>query len=314
MSEYNWTWIHRRMLNDRIRTEAFRDAIEKVVKPGDVVVDVGAGTGILSLFAARAGAARVYAIERSPTIEQAKAIARANGLEGRIEFVCADSSKAELPEKVDVIVSECLGNGGVEEDMLPSVLSVRDRYLKPGGVMIPAAMTAFLAPIESAEAFSFIDDFNTDVYGFDYAPMRAKAINETHLTRFTPEQMLANAEVVATFDTQTVREPYYQTSSVFRLVRDGRLHGLAGWFDSLIAEGVKIQTGPDSPRTHWYHIYYPIPVADVRKAELVRTEIAATPGANNIVWRWKVEVFRGKRALKTNSPRAAFEHTNDGQD
>ena len=78
MSEYNWTWIHRRMLNDRIRTEAFRDAIEKVVKPGDVVVDVGAGTGILSLFAARAGAARVYAIERSPTIEQAKAIARAN--------------------------------------------------------------------------------------------------------------------------------------------------------------------------------------------------------------------------------------------
>ena len=152
MSEYDWTWIHRRMLNDGIRTEAFRDAIEKTVKPGDIVADVGAGTGILSLFAARAGAARVYAIERTPTIEQAKAIAKANGVQDQIEFIWAEARKAKLPEKVDVIISEWLGHGGLDEDMFPAVLSVRDRYLKPGGVMIPATMTAFLAPIESADS------------------------------------------------------------------------------------------------------------------------------------------------------------------
>ena len=314
MSEYDWTWIHRRMLNDGIRTEAFRDAIEKTVKPGDIVADVGAGTGILSLFAARAGAARVYAIERTPTIEQAKAIAKANGMQDQIEFISTEATKAKLPEKVDVIVSEWIGNGGVEEDMFPAVLSVRDRYLKPGGVMIPATMTAFLAPIESAGAFSLIDDFKTDVYGFDYTPMRAKALDELHLTHFTPEQILAKAEVVATFDTHTVQEPYYQTSSIFTLVRDGRLHGLAGWFDSLIADGVKIQTSPDAPWTHWYHVYYPIPDAvAVRQAELVRTMIEAAPGVTNVAWRWKVEVFEGEKALKNNSPRATFEHGNDGQ-
>ena len=123
MSEYDGTWIHRQMLNDRIRTAAFRDAIEKTVKPGDMVADVGAGTGILSLFAARAGAARVYAIERTPTIEQAKAIAKANGMQDQIEFIWAEALKAKLPEKVDVIVSEWLGHGGLDEDMFPAPTS-----------------------------------------------------------------------------------------------------------------------------------------------------------------------------------------------
>jgi SAM-dependent methyltransferase len=313
MSEYDWSGIHRRMLNDSIRTEAFRQAIENTVKPGDVVADVGAGTGILSLFAARAGAARVYAIERTPTIEYAKAIAKANGFQDKIKFLWVEAPKAELGEKVDVIVSEWLGNGGVEENMLPAVMSVRDRFLKPDGVMIPGTMTAFLAPVESTDAFDFVDYFTKDVYGFDYTAMRKKSLEEQHLTRFTPEQLLAGGEVVATFDIHTVQKPFYKTTCIFTLERDGHLHGLTGWFDSVIAGDVKIRTGPNAPETHWYHVYYPIREAvPVRLGNMVRATIEAAPGETNVVWSWKIEVFDGQEALDNNAARATFSHANSG--
>ena len=313
MGEYDWSWIHRLMLSDRIRTEAFRDAIEKVVKPGDVVADVGAGTGILSLFAARAGAKRIYAIERTPIGQQAELIAQANGYGDTIVLVRDDAISTVLPENVDVVVSEWLGNGGVEEDMLPAVMSIRDRHLKPGGVMIPATMTTFLAPVESADAFAMIDEFNDDVYGFDYAPMRAKAVDEMHLTRFESENLLAEGQVVADFDIHDVQEPYYQTTCVFTVARDGTLHGLAGWFDAAIADGVMIRTGPGAPPTHWYHVYYPIPQATaVSQGEKIRTTITAMPSVVNIEWRWKIEIFGADSSPSTDKPQATFEHFSEG--
>ena len=131
------------MICDRVRTEAFERAIRAVVRPGDVVLDVGAGSGILSLFAARAGAARVYAVERTTVAVLAQDLAEANGFGEVIEVIHGDLMDIELPEKVDVIVSEWLGGFGIDEGMLTPVIVARDRWLKPGGVMIPASVTAW---------------------------------------------------------------------------------------------------------------------------------------------------------------------------
>ena len=129
--------VHRSMIGDRVRTEAFRRAIDSAVRPGDVVLDVGAGSGILSVFAARAGAARVYAVEQTSIAVFAQELAAANGVADTVQVIQADVLDIEPPERVDVIVSEWLGGFGIDEGMLPPVIVARDRWLKPGGIIDP---------------------------------------------------------------------------------------------------------------------------------------------------------------------------------
>ena len=105
--------VHRTMIRDRVRTEAFRRAIESVVRPGDVVLDVGAGSGILSLFAARAGAARVFAVERTTIAVLAQVLAAANGAADIVHVIQGDVNDVELPGRVDVI-----GGGGLVLDRI----------------------------------------------------------------------------------------------------------------------------------------------------------------------------------------------------
>ena len=125
--------VHRSMIQDRVRTDAFRAAIDTVVRPGDVVLDIGAGTGILSMFAARAGAARVYAVEQTSIAVLAQELVAANGLSDVIEVIQGDVVEIEPPEQVDVIVSEWLGGFGIDEGMLVPVIAARDRWLKRAG-------------------------------------------------------------------------------------------------------------------------------------------------------------------------------------
>src|SRR5664279_4869594 len=98
--------VHRTMIRDQVRTEAFRRAIDSVVSPGDIVLDVGAGSGILSLFAARAGAARVYAVEQTSIAVLAQQLAAANGVAEIVQVIQGDILDVEPPERVDVLVSE----------------------------------------------------------------------------------------------------------------------------------------------------------------------------------------------------------------
>ena len=123
---YRDLWNHGSMLQDEVRCKAFRDALFEVVTPDSVVLDIGAGTGILSIFAAQAGAEKVYAVERTPVAQAAREIIESNGLSDRITVIQGEMESLELPEKVDVIVSEWLGGYGVDENLLPIVIQARD--------------------------------------------------------------------------------------------------------------------------------------------------------------------------------------------
>src|SRR5260221_8415885 len=98
--------VHREMIYDEVRTSAYCQAIDEAVSPGDIVLDLGTGTGLLAMMAVRAGAEKVYAIEKTSIIGVAKANAEKMGMADKIEFIMADSRSVELPQRVDVIVSE----------------------------------------------------------------------------------------------------------------------------------------------------------------------------------------------------------------
>ena len=251
--------VHRTMICDRVRTEAFRHAIESVVRPGDVVLDVGAGTGILSMFAARAGAARVYAVERTTVAVLAQTLAVANGVGDIVQVIHGDVIDVEPPERVDVIVSEWLGGFGIDEGMLAPVIAARDRWLKPGGVMIPRSVTAWAALVHDrylGETVEFLRDNPYDVRLEGLVEMTVNEISYSgtfrHLTaddrRSEPGRLwTTDADLISLEQAQAPHE----AETLLQVRAHGTANALALWFSAELAPGISLSVGPGDPPTHW---------------------------------------------------------------
>ena len=149
MSEIDW---HREMLADLDRVNAFRTALSEAVHPGDVVLDIGTGTGLLAIFAIQLGASRVYAIEQGDIVNVAEEVVAKNGISNeQIRFLKGHSSQVELPERVDLVVAELIGSFGLEESIIPVLSDARERFLKPGGRLLPSWLDLYVAPTEEGE-------------------------------------------------------------------------------------------------------------------------------------------------------------------
>ena len=173
--------IHEEMLKDTVRTRAYQRAIEE--NPEDfkdkIVLDIGCGTGILSIFAARAGAKHVYAIENAEIALFAQEIIKKNGLSDKITVIKGKMEDVVLPEeKVDIIISEWMGYFLLYESMLDSVLWARDRYLVKGGKMLPDRATMFIAGIEDGKFKGEKKSFWDDVYGVNMSCIAPNVMRE----------------------------------------------------------------------------------------------------------------------------------------
>jgi len=163
---------HREYLSDATRLEAYRRAIHEIVRPGMTVADVGSGTGMLGLFALSAGAARLYSIEATGMIEIARAIATANGFGDRFHAVHSHSSEAELPERVDLIVSDFVGRFGFDADILEIYPDAAARLLKPEGQLLPSAIALTVAPVQRADLDAQVRFWSERRAGFDLSSAR----------------------------------------------------------------------------------------------------------------------------------------------
>ncbi|KAK9821131.1 hypothetical protein WJX81_004539, partial [Elliptochloris bilobata] len=191
---YSHWGIHEEMLKDTVRTRSYQQAIMRnaFLFKDKVVLDVGCGTGILSLFAAKAGAAHVYAVEMSGIAEQARQIVADNGYSDRITLLQAKVEEIALPvEKVDIIISEWMGYFLMYESMLDTVLFARDKWLKPGGLLLPDRCTLSVVAIEDAEYRHEKIDFWDNVYGFDMRCIKALAMQEPLVDTVDPDQVLS---------------------------------------------------------------------------------------------------------------------------
>jgi predicted RNA methylase len=291
---YSHLSLHRWMLRDRVRNEAYRKAITQAVAPGQVVLDIGAGTGILSVFAAQAGASKVYAVERTGIASVARRMMEANGVAARVQVLESDLEDIDLPEKVDVIMSEWMGGLGVDENMLAPLVMARDRWLKPGGKMIPERVTAFLAP-------AWIEDFDEDIaywrtvpHGVDMSVIAELAAHEAFMSQapLRPEDLLAAAQPLWTHDAYTCSlaeaDRAFESRLTFTTARSGKLSGLAAWFSADMSAGSVLTNAVGAPDTHWGRFLFPLTrTVDVAAGTAIEVEFrceATSPGSCEFYW------------------------------
>jgi protein arginine N-methyltransferase 1 len=285
---------HHLMLADTVRTQAYERALQAVIKPHHRVLDFGCGTGILSFFAHRAGAARVYAVDRSRFIRGAQAVARANDF-SRIEFFHGEDPA--LPTPVDVLVSEWMGHFVFNESMLEPLAQIRDRYLAPGGTMIPRRLSLHAGFVTDADFFARYEFFRRKPYGIDFSPMDECSFARTEARTLRADQVAPTVIDLATLDMQTCSDTPACLAGSAVLPARTTAYGLVGWFDADLAEGVSFGTGPFSPKTHWKQIGFPLRDPFIIEAgEPVHIEIDPVAVEDDRRhWRWRVR--QGERTM-----------------
>lgn len=281
---------HRAYLSDPVRVHAYERAIAATVRRGDVVVDLGAGTGILGLLACRAGAARVYAIEADGMIEIARALARANGVADRIVFLMQHSSEVVLPEPVDVVAGDLIGRMGFEAGLFEAYAHAR-RWLKPGARVMPAAVTICASPVEHAAAHADVEFWQQPVAGFDVRAVLPWARNTGYPRAIDRAQLLADRAASATFS-PIADGAVLKVRDTLRVTRPGMLHGIAGWFSAELAHGVAMTNAPGAAaRINRRNVFLPLdPVVPVAPDDEVTIDIRIRPV--DLIVTWTVAVTR----------------------
>ena len=303
---------HRQYLADRARIASFRQAIRDVVRPGHVVLDLGAGTGILGLLACQAGATRVYSIDEGGMIELARGICRANGLQDRVVFIKGLSTRVDLPEKVDLIVSDQIGRFGFEAGLLEYFDDARTRFLKPDGVMIPSRVDLCVAPVEYAEMSRQVEFWDDSPAGFDFRPARSIAVNTGYPVKFRPEHLVGDPVVLASLDLSlTSTAPLNLEASVVAN-RTGSLHGIGGWFSAQLSDSVIMSNSPLTAHPiNRMNVFFPIdrPVT-LEKGDRVQITMHIVP--TELIVTWKVDVWGNtdnRQGQERCTRKAQFRHS-----
>lgn len=251
--------IHEEMLKDVVRTKTYQNVIyqNQFLFKDKIVLDVGAGTGILSLFCAKAGAQHVYAVECSDMADMAKEIVEANGFSNVITVLKGKIEELELPvPKVDIIISEWMGYFLLFENMLNTVLYARDKWLVDDGVLLPDKASLYLTAIEDAEYKEDKIEFWNNVYGFDMSCIKKQAMMEPLVDTVDQNQIVTNSQLLKTMDISKMTPGDASFTAPFKLVaeRDDFIHALVAYFDVSFTKCHKLMgfsTGPRSRSTHW---------------------------------------------------------------
>ncbi|XP_040383767.1 probable protein arginine N-methyltransferase 1 isoform X1 [Oryza brachyantha] len=318
---YSHFGIHEEMLKDVVRTKSYQNVITQnsFLFKDKVVLDVGAGTGILSLFCAKAGAKHVYAIECSQMADMAKEIVKANGYSDVITVIKGKVEEIELPvPKVDVIISEWMGYFLLFENMLNTVLYARDKWLADGGVVLPDKASLHLTAIEDAEYKEDKIEFWNNVYGFDMRCIKKQAMMEPLVDTVDANQIVTNCQLLKVpkhsnitiflaflcshfrlnllpifpciFQTMDISKMTPGDASFtvpFKLVaeRNDYIHALVAYFNVSFTKCHKMMgfsTGPRSKATHWKQtVLYLEDVITICEGETLTGSMTVTPNKKN---------------------------------
>ncbi|WP_170287252.1 50S ribosomal protein L11 methyltransferase [Halioglobus maricola] len=274
---------HHSMVFDRVRNAAYAKAMENIITSESRVMDLGAGLGILGLMAAKLGAAEVHLVEPAIPENLTAELARHNGLE---QVTCHEATGEALnPDiEVDVILSVFTGNFLLTEDLLPSLFRARDKFLAPGGKLIPDRARMVVVPVSAP------DEYNKQVKRWDeasayftekqlppvdFGPIGAFARNTVYYNAADAfaAKPLANERILEELDLYTATEAACDARVDAVITEGGVCHGWLGWFDARMGEDW-LSTGPQAPATHWSLAFMPLaqPI-EVKRGDNISLEL-----------------------------------------
>jgi predicted RNA methylase len=270
---YDAAQIHVAMLNDRKRTDSYLKAISEVVRPGDVVVEIGTGTGVLAVGAARAGARKVYAIESSGIGEMAKAVFAANGLADRITLINGWSTQVDLPERADVLISEMIGDEPLGERVIEVTTDAVKRLLKPGARLIPNHLKVCGVPVTIPDEVIMKHSFTHKSvhewqrsYGITFNPLAEIVRKEPYMFKIKAYKardwkQLSGSVILTEIDFDTHKDLRVGSEQTVYGTASGELNGFVMFFELSLSPRIKLSTHPDSieESNHWQTVAWILP-------------------------------------------------------
>jgi type I protein arginine methyltransferase len=290
---------HEKMLADTQRIEAYREGLRKHVKPGDVVFDLGTGTGILSLLASRSRPKVIYAIEHSSFISVAEEIATRNKVDC-IKFVRSNSRDFVPPERGDVIIHEQMGQLIFGENMIENLLDLKARALKPGGKILPGLFKLFIEPVVLKEQYRVPFVWEIPGLGFDFGHLKENPqmgdfktprYHLRDITNFEVQAFLGRPQPLLEFDMNKItgEADIPRSFEVSRtLVREGQVDGLLVYFEAGFDESVGLSTSPLERQTNWKNVLFRMPARKVQSGDTLNYRVAL-PDLRDFAT-WKVEI------------------------
>ena len=280
------------MAADPIRMDAYARAIARAVKPGSVVLDLGCGTGIFTLLALRAGAARVHAVDVNPAIFLLPEIAKENGVADRVVIHHGSSLDLEPPEQVDVVVSDMRATSPLHGDHITAVRDARSRWLKPGGTMIPLRDRLFVAAVESFPLSSSLARGweGLETFGFAATAARTSVLNTVHDDRsasLIASDVITTSAPWAVLDYATAEEGSLAGTVDLANTRGGTAHGLAVWFEATVHEDISYQTAPGWALAY-ARCFLPL-LRPVRLNERDTLRVTLRAGTRGDRWAWDTQ-------------------------
>ncbi len=295
------------MIENAPRMRAYAEAIAETVRPGARVVDLGAGTGVCTLLALRAGAAHVTAIDTNPAVKLVPRLCADNGFPAeRITALVSDAQRVELSERADVLLADLRGVMPLYGKNLAIVHDAARRFLKPEGILVPAEDTLYAALVEAPETYrAATGPFGDRPLDFDMRSVLEATAVGFHHDRKAPMAascVLSNAEAWATVRYREAPPDFYQRTLSLVPQRDGLCHGLALWFEARLTATVTLSSAPGNDVVYargFLPYFEPFPV---RAGVPIGVRITARATKDDYIWAWTAEGPISRRHTSFSGP------------
>jgi protein arginine N-methyltransferase 1 len=293
------------MLSDPVRMTAYAQALREALAacPDAFVLDIGTGTGVMALLACRLGARRVYAVEPLDTIEVGRRAAADNGLAERIHFIQGLSTAISLPQPVDIVVSDLRGMLPLKAGHLEAITDARRRHLRPGGRLLPERDRLVAAPIRADRRHqALVQPWGASRWHLDLSAGRELATGQVLKHRASAGDLVAPPQTWTQLDYFVIENGPLVGSLNWTVETPATAHGIAMWFETVIASSIGFATGPADPPTVYGQAFFPWPSAVTLEAgDRITADLRADPTGGEWLWRWTTTVTDPR-----GTPRARF--------